>query len=157
EEFRARLGEARHSWIEWSSSQLLQNTLLHPVLEWGRARFCGPDVPRGRRLAELESVLTQVKLGKEQAALLAPLIDIPVPSERLPSLSPEEVRRRQLAVMVEWAIAGARIQPVVLVFEDLQWFDPTSIDLVHALSDRSAVAPLLILRRRDRNSARPGA
>ena len=35
EEFRARLGEARHSWIEWSSSQLLQNTPLHPVLEWG--------------------------------------------------------------------------------------------------------------------------
>ena len=145
EEFRARLGETRHSWIEWSSSQLLQNTPLHPVLEWGRARFCGPDVPRERRLAELELVLTQVKLGKEQAALLAPLIDIPVPPERLPSLSPEEVRRRQLAAMVEWVIAGARIQPVVLVFEDLQWFDPTSIDLVHALSDRSAVAPLLIL------------
>jgi class 3 adenylate cyclase/predicted ATPase len=145
EEFRARLGETRHSWIEWSSSQLLQNTPLHPVLEWGRARFCGPDIPPERRLAELESVLTQVKLGKEQAALLAPLIDIPVPSERLPSLSPEEVRRRQLAAMVEWAIAGARIQPVDLVFEDLQWFDPTSIDLVHALSDRSALAPLLIL------------
>ena len=145
EEFRATLGETRHSWIEWSSSQLLQNTPLHPVLEWGRARFCGPDVPRERRLAELESVLTQVKLGKEQAALLAPLIDIPVPPERLPSLPPEEVRRRQLAAMVEWVIAGARIQPVVLVFEDLQWFDPTSIDLVHALSDRSALAPLLIL------------
>ena len=145
EEFRARLGETRHSWIEWSSSQLLQNTPLHPVLEWGRARFCGPDVPRERRLAELESVLTQVKLGQEQAALLAPLIDIPVPPERLPSLSPEELRRRQLAAMVEWVIAGARIQPVVLVFEDLQWFDPTSIDLAHALSDRGALAPLLIL------------
>src|SRR5271163_2807405 len=145
EKFRARLGETRHSWIEWSSSQLLQNTPLHPVLEWGRARFCGPDVPRERRFAELESVLTQVKLGKEQAALLAPLIDIPVPPERLPSLSPEEVRRRQLAAMVEWAIAGAHIQPVVLVFEDLQWFDPTSIDLVHALSARSALAPLLTL------------
>ena len=47
--------------------------------------------------------------------------------------------------MVEWAIAGARNQPLVLVFEDLQWFDPTSIDLVHALSDRGAQAPILIL------------
>src|SRR4029077_18159313 len=27
----------------------------------------------------------------------------------------------------------------------LQWFDPTSIDLVHALSDRGAQAPILIL------------
>ena len=59
--------------------------------------------------------------------------------------------------MVEWVIAGARIQPVVLVFEDLQWFDPTSIDLVHAL----AIAARWLLssswRRRDRNSARRGA
>ena len=47
--------------------------------------------------------------------------------------------------MVAWAIAGARVQPLVLVFEDLQWFDPTSIDLVRALSDRGAQAPLLIL------------
>ena len=47
--------------------------------------------------------------------------------------------------MVAWAIAGARAQPLVLVFEDLQWFDPTSIDLVRALSDRGAQVPLLIL------------
>jgi tetratricopeptide (TPR) repeat protein len=47
--------------------------------------------------------------------------------------------------MVEWAIAGARNQPLVLVLEDLQWFDPTSIDLVHALSDRGAEAPILIV------------
>ncbi|HWY83077.1 MAG TPA: AAA family ATPase, partial [Roseiarcus sp.] len=146
EEFRARLGETPHSWTEWSSSQLLRNTALHPVLGWGRARFGGPDVSPERRFAELESVLTQAKLDtKELAALLAPLFDIPVPPERLPSLSSEEVRRKQLAAMVEWAIAGARIQPLVLVFEDLQWFDPTSIDLVHALSDRGPQAPLLIL------------
>src|SRR5262249_36168968 len=60
-------------------------------------------------------------------------------------LPPDEVQRRQLAAMVNWAIAGARVQPLVLVIEDLQWFDPTSIDLIHALSERSAQAPLLIL------------
>jgi len=54
EEFRARLGETPHSWIEWSSSQLLQNTPLHPVLGWGRARFGGAEVAPDRRLAELE-------------------------------------------------------------------------------------------------------
>ncbi|HEY1452406.1 MAG TPA: AAA family ATPase, partial [Roseiarcus sp.] len=146
EEFRAGLGETPHSWIEWSSSQLLQNTPLHPVLGWGRARFGGPEVAPERRLAELESVLTHLKLNAaEHAPLVAPLVDIPVPPERLPSLPPDEVHRRQLAVMVEWALAGARNQPVVLVVEDLQWFDPTSIDLVHALSDRGAQAPLLIL------------
>ena len=146
EEFRGQLAERPHSWIEWSSSQLLQNTPLHPVLGWARARFGGPEVAPERRLAELESVLAAVKLDPAtHAPLLAPLVDIPVPHERLPSLSPEEIRRRQLAAMVEWAIAGARNQPLVLVLEDLQWFDPTSIDLVHALSDRCAQAPILLL------------
>src|ERR1700733_11872096 len=146
EEFRSQLAERPHSWIEWSSSQLLQNTPLHPVLGWARARFGGPEVAPERRLAELESLLAAVKLDPATLApLLAPLVDIPVPPERLPSLSPEEVRRRQLAAMVEWAIAGARNQSLVLVLEDLQWFDPTSIDLVRALSDRCAQAPMLLL------------
>ena len=146
EEFRGQLAERPHSWIEWSSSQLLQNTPLHPVLGWGRARFGGPEVEPERRLAELELLLADVKLDTaKHAPLLAPLVDIPVPPERLPSHSPEETRRRQLTAMVEWAIAGARNQPLVLVLEDLQWFDPTSIDLVHALSDRGAQAPILIL------------
>ena len=146
EEFRSQLAASPHSWIEWNSSQLLQNTPLHPVLGWARARFGGPDVAPERRLAELESLLAAVKLDPAtHAPLLAALVDIPVPPERLPSLSPEETRRRQLAAMVEWAIAGTRNQPLVLVLEDLLWFDPTSIDLVHALSDRCAAAPMLVL------------
>jgi class 3 adenylate cyclase len=113
EEFRAQLGETPHSWIEWSSSQLLQNTPLHPLLGWGRARFGGPEVTPERRLAELESVLAHIKLdAAEHAPLVAPLVDIPVPPERLPSLPPDEVHGRQLAAMVAWAIAGARAQPL---------------------------------------------
>jgi class 3 adenylate cyclase len=65
EEFHARLREVPHTWIEWSCSQLLQNTPLHPIAEWGRQRFGGADVPAERRLADLESSLAQVKLDRE--------------------------------------------------------------------------------------------
>ncbi|HEY1862687.1 MAG TPA: adenylate/guanylate cyclase domain-containing protein, partial [Roseiarcus sp.] len=41
EEFRGKLAETPHTWIEWSASQLLQNTPLHPIAEWGRQRFGG--------------------------------------------------------------------------------------------------------------------
>jgi hypothetical protein len=46
-----------HTRVEWSCSQLLQNTPLHPVAEWGRIRFGGADVPAEQRLADLESSL----------------------------------------------------------------------------------------------------
>ena len=55
------------------------------------------------------------------------------------------MRRRQLAAFVAWALAGARAQSAVLVFEDLQWADPTSLDLLRALAERSEQAPLLIV------------
>ena len=74
EEFHARLRDTPHTWVEWNCSQLLQNTPLHPIADWGRQRFGGADVPAERRLAELESSLAQVKLDPaENASLLAPL------------------------------------------------------------------------------------
>jgi class 3 adenylate cyclase/predicted ATPase len=146
EEFHCRLGETPHTWVEWNSSQLLQNTPLHPVAEWGRARFGGHEVAAERRLADLETTLAQVKLDvQETATLLAPLLDIPLPAERASKFGPEELRRRQLAAMVALLLAGARTQPVVLAFEDLHWADPTSLDLIQALAERGAQAPLLVV------------
>jgi len=146
EEFHARLGDTPHTWVEWSCSQLLQNTPLHPIAEWGRQRFGGADVPAERRLAELETSLAQVKLDPaENIPLLAPLLDIPLPQDRAPTLTPEELRRRQLAALSNWVIAGAKVQPVVLAFEDLQWADPTTLDVLRGIAERGALAPLLIL------------
>ena len=146
EEFHARLSDTPHTWVEWSCSQLLQNTPLHPIAEWGRARFGGADVPAERRLADLESSLAQVKLDPaENMPLLAPLLDIPLPPERAPTLAPEELRRRQLAALTNWVMAGAKVQPVVLAFEDLHWADPTTLDVLRGIAERGALAPLLIV------------
>jgi predicted ATPase len=122
------------TWVEWSCSQLLQNTPLHPIAEWGRQRFGGADLPAERRLADLESSLAQVKLDPaENALLLAPLLDIPVPKDRALSVAPEELRRRQLAVLTNWVLAGAKVQPMVLAFEDLHWADPTTLDVLRSI------------------------
>jgi class 3 adenylate cyclase/predicted ATPase len=145
EEFRTRLGETPHTWTEWSSSQLLQNTPLHPIAEYGRQRF-GADLPAEQRLADIENALRLVGLDAvAYASLLAPMVDIPLPKERAANFAPEELRRRQLAAMTAWTLAAARTQPVVLAFEDLHWDDPTSLDLMRTLADRGAQAPLLII------------
>jgi class 3 adenylate cyclase/predicted ATPase len=146
EEFHSRLADTPHTWVEWSCSQLLQNTPLHPIAEWGRQRFGGADVPPEQRLAELESSLAQVKLDPaEMVPLLAPLLDMPLPRERMPALAPEELRRRQLAALTNWVMAGAKVQPLVLAFEDLHWADPTTLDVLRGIAERGALAPLLIV------------
>jgi predicted ATPase len=65
--------------------------------------------------------------------------------ERAAKLAPEELRRRQLAALTAWVLAGARTQPIVMAFEDLHWAGPTSLDLLQGLAERGAQAPLLIL------------
>jgi hypothetical protein len=42
-------------------------------------------------------------------------------------------------------MAGARVQPVVLAFEDLHWADPTTLDLLRGIAERGALAPLFIV------------
>ena len=146
EEFRAKLVETPHTWVEWAASQLLQNTPLHPLAEWGRLRFGGADATDEGRLADLENTLGLIGLdAAEYAPLLAPLVDIPLREERRAKLPPEEMRRRQLAAMTAWVLAGARTQPVVLAFEDLHWADPTSLDLMARLVERGAQSPLLVV------------
>jgi class 3 adenylate cyclase/predicted ATPase len=146
EEFHNGLREVPHTWVEWSCSQLLQNTPLHPIAEWGRLRFGGADVPAEQRLADLESSLAQVKLDPaENVPLLGPLLEIPLPQERASTLAPEELRRRQLAALTGWVMAGARVQPIVLAFEDLHWADPTTLDVLGGMAERGALAPLFIV------------
>src|SRR5215469_12447767 len=146
EEFHGRLRDTPHTWIEWSCLQLLQNTPLHPIADWGRQRFGDADVPAEQRLADLENSLGQMKLDPgENAALLAPLLDIPLPPARALAVSPEELRRRQLLTMTAAVMASARVQPVVLAVEDTHWADPTTLDLLRGIAERGALAPLFVL------------
>ena len=146
EEFHARLRDTPHTRVEWSCSQLVQNTPLHPVAEWGRKQFGGADLPAERQLSDLENTLALIKLDPaENVPLLAPLLDIPVPPERRPILAPEELRHRQLAALTNWVMAGARAQPVVLTIEDLHWADPTTLDVLRGIAERGALAPLFVL------------
>jgi class 3 adenylate cyclase/predicted ATPase len=146
EELHLRLTDTPHTWVEWSCSQLLQNTPLHPIAEWGRQRFGGPDIPAEHRLADLENTLALVNLNPtENISLLAPVLDIPLQTERVSRLAPQELRQRQLAAVTAWALASARTQPVVLACEDLHWADPTTLDVLRSIAERGGQAPLLAL------------
>jgi class 3 adenylate cyclase len=68
EEFRAHLADTPHTWVEWSASQLLQNTPLHPFTEWGRQRFGAADAPAEQRLADLEGTLELIGLDRRNMA-----------------------------------------------------------------------------------------
>jgi predicted ATPase len=50
-----------------------------------------------------------------------------------------------LAALTNWVMAGAKVQPWVLAFEDLQWADPTTLDVLRGIAERGALVPLYIV------------
>ena len=68
EELHARIAETPHTWVEFSSAQLLQNTSLHPIAEWGRQRFGDAETPAAQRFADLENTLQLIGLDPPTCA-----------------------------------------------------------------------------------------
>src|SRR5262249_40426568 len=68
-------------------------------------------------------------------------------SERnpLPNLSPQRKKERTLEALIRRLEGLARQQPVVLVFEDAHWIDPTSRDLLDLTVERIGSLPVLLI------------
>ena len=76
---------------------------------------------------------------EEAVPLLAEMLNLPLPDHYQPLLSPPEQRRRRLiSVLAQWTFALACLQPMVLVLEDVQWADPSTLELHQVLVEQCA-------------------
>src|SRR5262249_34756861 len=74
------------------------------------------------------------------------LLSLPV-SERhpLPNLSPQRKKERTLDALIRQLDGLARRQPVLMVFEDAHWIDPTSRELLDLSVERVRRLPVLLI------------
>jgi class 3 adenylate cyclase len=148
EEFRARIKADPHLWIECSGAPLFANTPFHAVAEMFRHGLgWRSDESEEKRIARLEAGLkpTGMNLG-EAVPLMAELLGLPAPTTYAPlSLAPDQRRSRLLAAMAGWVFSATRSQPLVIVVEDLQWVDPSTMELIQTLVEQGATAPLMLL------------
>ena len=111
-----------------------------------RSKTGGRSSAEGK-LAKLEALLTQSSENlAEDMAVFAALLSIP-DRERysLPSLTPQQLKERTLdALMAHLRRLSAR-QPMLLVFEDLHWADPTTVEVLGRVIEEAPELPLLIL------------
>jgi DNA-binding winged helix-turn-helix (wHTH) protein/tetratricopeptide (TPR) repeat protein len=146
--FRQHIAPMPHSWVEAAAAPFFQNTPFYPVVELLR-NFASPrraDWVRARP-ERIEARLASAGLNPAEAIpLLAPLLNLPVPVDYAPLLySPEQRRRRLLAVIVEWIFGIARGQPLVIAIEDLHWLDASTLELIQLIIEQGATGRLLLL------------
>ena len=77
---------------------------------------------------------------------MAALLSLPVP-EQYPSLalSPQRQKQKTQEALVAWLLAETARQPVLAVWEDLHWADPSTLELLDLLLDHVPTARLLLV------------
>src|SRR5262245_50624110 len=149
QEFKAGLAATPHTRVETGGAAYYDATPFHVVVDLLRQGFgWAADLPTEARLDALDQSLTVVGLKPAEAApVIAPLLDLPLPEGRYPPLflAPEQQRKRLLAMLVAWVSGAARLQPSVIVVEDLQWVDPSTLELLGLLVEQGARERLLLV------------
>ena len=103
------------------------------------------DSPQ-QKLDKLDRMLAQTATSQEDAALFAELLSLPNDG-RYPALdlAPQQRRQRTLDALGSQVEALARQNPVLMIFEDAHWADPTSLELFGRLINRIAHLRVLLI------------
>jgi class 3 adenylate cyclase/predicted ATPase len=142
-----RLHAEPHIRLRYFCSRYHQDSALFPFIDQlGRAAgFVRDDMPAAK-LEKLEALLSLAAPPDEDVAFLADLLTLPA-SERhpLPNLSPQRKKAQTMEALIRQLEGLARQQPVVTVFEDAHWSDPTSRELLDLTVERVRSLPVLLI------------
>jgi class 3 adenylate cyclase len=121
-----------HIRLRYFCSPYHQDSALYPFIDQlGRAAGFARGDPPAVKQEKLETLIARAEPPEEDVAFIADLMSLPA-SERhpLPNFSPQRKKERTLEALIRRLEGLARQQPVVMVFEDAHWIDPTSRELL---------------------------
>jgi len=142
-----RLHTEPHLRLRYFCSPYHQDSALFPFIDQlGRAAGFAREDLSSSKLEKLVALLARAAPRDEDVAFLADLLSLPA-SERhpLPNLSPQRKKERTLEALLRQLDGLAQQQPVVVVFEDAHWIDPTSRELLGLVVDRARHLPVLLV------------
>jgi predicted ATPase len=127
-----RLREQPSFRLRYFCSSHYENSALYPVtaqLERG-AGFARQD-PLPTRLEKFRTLLTQSAATDDEAALIGELLSLPLPaSGATAQLTAQRKKERTLEALVRQMEALSENRPLLMVWEDVHWIDPTSRELL---------------------------
>ncbi len=144
-ELSERIYSEPHTRVRYFCSPHHQDSALYPfIIQLERAAGFALDDAVKQKLDKLQELLAPAKPRDDEITLLAELLSLPSTASTL-NLSPQ--RRREMlfeALLVQLDALG-RNRAVLMVFEDVQWIDPTSRELLDLSVDRVRHLPVLLV------------
>ena len=145
-EFLERLPGEPHTRLRYFCSPQHTDSAFYPIIGHVEraANFAREDDDK-TRLDKLDSVLSRSSMSDEDAALLAEMLSLPNDG-RYPALdlAPHQRRQKTLAALARRIEGIARETPVLMVYEDAHWADPSSLEAIGLLVDKIEALRLLL-------------
>jgi class 3 adenylate cyclase len=140
-----RIEDEPHTRVRYFCSPHHQDSALYPFIAQleHAAGLARDDTPEGK-LAKLKNLLTPAAPDDDEMALLAELLSLPNAAAEL-NLSPQRKRETLFEALLHQLEALSRDRPVLMVFEDAHWIDPTSRELLDLTIDRTRRLSVLVI------------
>jgi class 3 adenylate cyclase/predicted ATPase len=136
-----------HARLRYFCSPQHTDSAFYPIIgQMERAAGLVHDDIRQAKLDKLDAVLAQTSTSIEDVALFAEMLSL-LNDGRYPTLelTPEQRRQRTLDALIFQIQALTRSSPVLMIFEDAHWTDPTSLEALGRAVDRIATLPVLLI------------
>jgi class 3 adenylate cyclase/predicted ATPase len=142
-----RIAAEPHTRLRYLCSPQHTDSALYPIIDqMERAAVLAHDDSPQSRLDKLDALLVRTSTSTQDAALFAEMLSLPNDG-RYPALDliPEQRRQRTLKALTAQMEALTRANPVLIIFEDVHWIDPTSLEALGRAVDRVRTARVLLI------------
>jgi len=147
EAFRDTVEGELHTRLRYFCSPHHQDSALYPFIgQLERAAGFKRDDPPSVRVDKLEALLAPNAPSDRDVPLLAELLSLPL-DNRYPALdfTPQGRKEKTFEALLRQFAGLARRQPLLMIFEDLHWADPTSRELLDLTVEHIASMPVLLV------------
>ena len=142
-----RVATEPHTRLRYFCSPQHTDSALYPIISQMEraARFTYDDTAQAK-LDKLDALLAQNSTPPQGVALLAEMLSLPNDG-RYPTLQldPHQRRQKTLEALTAQMEALSRTNPVLMIFEDVHWIDPTSLEVLGRTVERLRTLGVLLI------------
>lgn len=136
-----------HACLRFFCSPRHQDSALHPlIVHLERTAGIAREDTAAMKASKLEALLARSPRAQKHVAQLVALLLSPADVRHaLPELSPQMRKKKTLAALLAQMEDLAAAQPLLMIFEDAHWIDPTSLELLTLVAERAQHLPVLLM------------
>lgn len=144
-EFQGRIAAEAPKPLFLQGSEFYANSALYPFVElFDRMAGMALDDTAEERLDKLEAMLGD-EVEMTGISLAAELLSLPLDRYPVGNVSPQRRKEQTIRGLVEYVAIQARRQTALVIFEDAQWYDPTTLDTLGRIVERIVDLNVLVI------------